>query len=39
MKWILYVIGDVNEEEVKSYANELLHFENRTSKKLVSQWK
>ncbi|MEH7545611.1 MULTISPECIES: EF-P 5-aminopentanol modification-associated protein YfmF [Bacillaceae] len=29
----LYVIGDVNEEEVKQLASQLLHFENRTPKK------
>ncbi|MEH7073565.1 pitrilysin family protein [Neobacillus drentensis] len=33
----LYIIGDVNEEEVKKYASELLQFENRTSKKLDQQ--
>ncbi|PEQ93834.1 peptidase M16 [Bacillus sp. AFS006103] len=33
----LFIIGDVNEEEVKSYASELLHFEDRESKKLVPQ--
>ncbi|QIZ07474.1 insulinase family protein [Priestia megaterium] len=31
----LYIIGDVNEEEVKNYAAELLHFEDRKPKKLV----
>ncbi|OIK11084.1 peptidase M16 [Bacillus sp. MUM 116] len=30
----LYVIGDVKEEEVKSFADELLKFESRTPKKL-----
>jgi predicted Zn-dependent peptidase len=30
----LYIIGDVNEEEVKNYAAELLHFEDRKPKKL-----
>ena len=30
----LYIIGDVNEEEVKKYAAELLQFEARTPKKL-----
>jgi predicted Zn-dependent peptidase len=33
----LYIIGDVNEEEVKNYAAELLHFEGRKPKKLVPQ--
>jgi predicted Zn-dependent peptidase len=33
----LYIIGDVNEEEVKNYAAELLHFEDRKSKKVVPQ--
>jgi predicted Zn-dependent peptidase len=33
----LYIIGDVNEEEVKNYAAELLHFEDRKPKKLVQQ--
>jgi predicted Zn-dependent peptidase len=33
----LYIIGDVNEEEVKNYAAELLHFEDRKPKKLVLQ--
>lgn len=32
----LYVIGDVKEEEVKSLAEGLLKFENRTPKKVVS---
>jgi predicted Zn-dependent peptidase len=32
----LYVIGDVKEEEVKSLANDLLNFEDRTPKKLES---
>ena len=31
----LYVIGDVEEEEVKKLASELLHFENRQPKKIV----
>lgn len=30
----LYVIGDVKEEEVRKIASELLHFENRTPKKI-----
>lgn len=30
----LYIIGDVKEEEVKNFANELLQFENRTPKTL-----
>lgn len=30
----LYVIGDVKEEEVKKIAGELLHFENRTPKRV-----
>ncbi|NWQ44181.1 insulinase family protein [Bacillus sp. EB106-08-02-XG196] len=30
----LYVIGDVKEEEVKTFANDLLNFEERTPKKL-----
>lgn len=30
----LYVIGDVKEEEVKTFANDLLNFEKRTPKKL-----
>ncbi|PLS04713.1 EF-P 5-aminopentanol modification-associated protein YfmF [Neobacillus cucumis] len=33
----LYVIGDVKEEEVKQFANQLLHFENRTPKKLQTE--
>ncbi|MFJ5713273.1 EF-P 5-aminopentanol modification-associated protein YfmF [Neobacillus sp. NPDC093127] len=33
----LYVIGDVNEEEVKKLAGELLQFKNRTPKKVDTQ--
>jgi len=33
----LYIIGDVNEEEVKQFAADLLHFEDRTPKKLGQQ--
>jgi predicted Zn-dependent peptidase len=33
----LYVIGDVKEEEVKQYATELLHFEERTPKRLETR--
>ncbi|WP_370876177.1 EF-P 5-aminopentanol modification-associated protein YfmF [Neobacillus ginsengisoli] len=33
----LYVIGDVKEEEVKQYAMELLHFEERTPKTLETR--
>lgn len=33
----LYIIGDVNEEEVKQFAADLLHFEDRTPKKLEQQ--
>ncbi len=33
----LFVIGDVNEEEVINYANELLKFENRTPKTLIQK--
>jgi predicted Zn-dependent peptidase len=32
----LYVIGDVKEEEVKKFASELLHFENRAPKRQQS---
>ncbi|MGG1678676.1 EF-P 5-aminopentanol modification-associated protein YfmF [Neobacillus sp. NRS-1170] len=33
----LYIIGDVKEEEVKKYASELLHFENRSPKERAKQ--
>ncbi|WP_395947728.1 EF-P 5-aminopentanol modification-associated protein YfmF [Bacillus sp. X1(2014)] len=33
----LYIIGDVNEEEVKQLASDLLQFEDRTPKKLVQE--